>query len=83
MCLQFIYVFCLLKSLADVVVLRTAFKTHLLGQICDASRISATRSSAPKRCFDHCSRKVFLSSPTVNLFGAEMRVAEIRPASKI
>ncbi len=53
------------------------------GQIFEACRISAARISTPKRCFNmYWSFFVFITT-IVNLFGAEIRVAETRQASKI
>ncbi len=49
--------------------------TKLVSQIFDACHISETRVSAPTI--------FFVFSTTANLFGAEIRVSEIRQASKI
>ncbi len=62
---------------------RVKAKTKKLkGEIFDACRISLTRLSGPKRCSDY-NEEIFLFAPTVNLFGAEIRVAEMWQASKI
>ncbi len=57
--------------------------TLLRDQIFDACCISTTRISDPKKMFHFLLKKRLAVTTTFKLFGHEIRVAEIRHASKI